>query len=105
MKHGATERYRPRMLSDLGQWDIDPLKLKIYGMVAEGKEITEAVITDARVLVREEVPPHVAAEGEDNGLGFVIIYPGRSRRLNHCPLVDPGISALPTHSPSALGRC
>lgn len=76
MTQGTTELYRPRSVSDLGFWDVAPLKLKIYGIAAEGKEVTETMITDARAFVSAEVPPLVAAEGEDNGLGFVIIHPG-----------------------------
>ncbi len=76
MAYGGTELYHPRAVSDLGFWDIDPLKLKVYGIVAEGQEVTREVIADARAFVTEEVPPLVAAEGEDNGLSFVIIHPG-----------------------------
>ncbi|WP_299391566.1 hypothetical protein [Pelagibius sp.] len=76
MTIGGTELYRPRAVSDLGLWEIAPLTLKVYGIAADGQEITEALIRDARSFVGLEVPPLVAAEGEDNGLGFVIIHPG-----------------------------
>lgn len=76
MHQGVTELYRPRQVSNLGRWDIDPLTLKVYGIVADGKEITQTVIDDARSFVSAEVPALVKAEGEDNGLGFVIIHPG-----------------------------
>ena len=47
-------------------WDIEGLKLKISGeMVAQGQR-----------FLREEVLPVVAAEGDDDGLGFVILHPG-----------------------------
>lgn len=76
MKQGVTELYRPRAVSDLGLWEIAPLTLKVYGLVADGQQITDAAIDDARSFVNEDVPPLVAAEGEDNGLGFVIVHPG-----------------------------
>ncbi len=76
MKHSVTERYRPRAVSDLGVWDVAPLKLKVYGILADGQEMTEQVVDTAQSFVGTEVPPLVAAEGEDNGLGFVIIHPG-----------------------------
>lgn len=76
VKPGAAELYRPRAVSDLGLWEIDPLQLKAYGLVAGSRQITEAMIDEARAFVSTEVPPLVTAEGEDNGLGFVILHPG-----------------------------
>ena len=76
MNRGATELYRPRAVSDLGLWDISPLRLKVYGIVADGKDVTDAAINEAYSFASEELPPLVAAEREDNGLGFVIIHPG-----------------------------
>ncbi len=76
MTDGTTELYSPRAVSDLGLWDVGPLRLKVYGIVADGKELTDETINDAYVFVCAEVPPLVAAEGEDNGLGFVIMHPG-----------------------------
>jgi len=76
MNRGATELYRPRAVSDLGLWEIAPLTLKVYGLVADGKEVTEAAINEAYSFVGEEVAPLVAAEGEDHGLGFIVIHPG-----------------------------
>ena len=76
MNQGARELYRPRAVSDLGLWNVGSLTLKVYGIVADGKEVTDETLNDAYAFVSEEVPPLVAAEGEDNGLGFVIIHPG-----------------------------
>lgn len=76
MTIGAVELYRPRAVAHLGIWEIGDLKLKVYGVVADGKELTASMIDDANSFVRHDLPPLVAAEGGDNGLGFVIIHPG-----------------------------
>ncbi len=70
------EIYQPRAVSDLGLWEIEGLKLKVYGLMAQNKEITRAMVTHGQSFVRDEVLPVVAAEGDSNGLGFVIIHPG-----------------------------
>ncbi len=70
------EVYRPRTVSDLGLWEIGTLQLKVYGIVAEGQRLGKAVVEDAYSFAAGDVPPLVEAEGEDNGLGFVIIHPG-----------------------------
>lgn len=70
------EVYHPRAVSDHGVWDVGPLQIKAYGLLAEGKKITDEMLSKARLFLREDVLPRVAAEGEDNGLGFVIIHPG-----------------------------
>jgi len=76
MTTGPIESYRPRAVTELGLWSIDGLQLKVYGIAADRKEITDSTINFARSFVSDEVPPLVAAEGDDNGLGFVIIHPG-----------------------------
>ncbi|MDX3975263.1 hypothetical protein [Shinella sp.] len=76
MNAGATELYRPRAVQHLGLWQVDPLTLKVYGVVADGKDVTGAMLDDAKAFVSQALPPLVAAEGQDNGLGFVIIHPG-----------------------------
>lgn len=76
MNSNITELYQPRAVSDLGVWDIGGLRLKVYGIIADGRGMTECTVADARTFVSDEVPPLVAAEGDDNGLGFVIIHPG-----------------------------
>lgn len=70
------EIYAPRAVSDLGLWEIEGLAFKVYGLLAEGKDITDEMVTLGRSFLRDEVLPVIAAEGEDNGLGFVIIHPG-----------------------------
>lgn len=76
MSTANTELYRPRRIEHLGIWKIDGLDLKIYAILAEGKELSEIMIDDAKLFVSHALPPLVAAEGEDNGLGFVVIHPG-----------------------------
>ncbi|MXN67364.1 hypothetical protein GR183_20855 [Stappia sp. GBMRC 2046] len=70
------EVYCPRGVSNLGQWEIGGLQFKIYGLVAEEKTIDETTVSFAQSFVREEVVPLVEDEGDDNGMGFVIIHPG-----------------------------
>lgn len=76
MTSGAIEIYRPRPVSDLGQWDIGGLRLKVYGLVADDKTVDEATMAIAQAFVRQDVLPRVTEEGEDNGMGFLIIHPG-----------------------------
>jgi hypothetical protein len=76
MNSETIEIYRPRDVSNLGQWDIGGLKLKVYGLVADNKKIDHAMVTLAQSFVRQEVLPRVVDEGDDNGMGFVIIHPG-----------------------------
>ena len=68
--------YHPRKVSNLGIWEVGSLQLKVYGILAEGQKITEVLLNEARAFADTELPDLVAAEGEDNGLGFVIIHPG-----------------------------
>ncbi len=68
--------YHPRKVSNLGIWEVGSLQLKVYGILAEGQKITEALLYEARAFADIELPDLVSAEAEDNGLGFVIIHPG-----------------------------
>lgn len=70
------EQYLPRPVTDLGNWDIHGLKYKVYGITAKGKEISETLLDDARRFIATEVSVLIRAQGEDNGLGFVVIHPG-----------------------------
>jgi hypothetical protein len=76
MTTGPIELYRPRAVAQLGMWEVGYLKLKVYGVVVVGKELTSSMIDDAHSFVAQDLPPLVLAEGDDNGLGFVIIHPG-----------------------------
>lgn len=76
MNSETIEIYRPRSVSNLGQWAIGGLQLKVYGLVADNKKVDETMVLLAQSFVRKDVLPRVADEGDDNGLGFVIIHPG-----------------------------
>lgn len=71
-----TERYKPRAVTDLGNWEVGSLRVKVYGILADGQNLTEAIVDDARAFALRDMPPLVAAQGEDNGLGFIVIHPG-----------------------------
>lgn len=70
------EIYKPRVVSDLGSWELGPLKFKVYGLLAGGKEVTDEMATHGQRFIQEDVLPAVAREGDSNNLGFVIIHPG-----------------------------
>lgn len=76
MKSRTIKVYRPRPVSDLGEWLIGGLALKVYGLVADGKAVDDALLALAQSFVQQDVLPRVADEGQDDGLGFVILHPG-----------------------------
>lgn len=76
MNSKPIEIYHPRSVSNLGQWDIGGLKLKVYGLVADNKKVDGPMVTLAQSFVQQDVLPRVTDEGDDNGMGFVIIHPG-----------------------------
>ncbi|MEO1161339.1 MAG: hypothetical protein AAFW74_12955 [Pseudomonadota bacterium] len=68
--------YQPRAVSSLGVWQIGHLRLKVYGIIANGQELTDDLVSKAHGFAQRDLPALVTAEGEDDGLGFVIIHPG-----------------------------
>lgn len=76
MNSGAIEIYRPRYVSNLGEWGIGSLNFKVYGLVSDNKKVDEDMLTIARSFVQRDVLPRVADEGDANGMGFLIIHPG-----------------------------
>ncbi len=78
MNSKAIEIYHPRAVSNLGLWDMMGLKFKIYGLVADNRRIDQTTLNLAQAFVRADVLPRVASEGDDNGMGFVIIHPGEA---------------------------
>lgn len=70
------EVYQPRAVSNLGVWHIGDIRLKVYGIAADGQELTDGIVRKAQGFARRELPALMAAVGEDDGLGFVIIHPG-----------------------------
>ncbi len=63
-------------MSGLGVWQIGHLRLKVYGITAEGQNLSDSIVSKAHAFAQRDLPPLVVAEGEDDGLGFVIIHPG-----------------------------
>ncbi len=76
MSNQSTEIYHPRAVSDHGTWIVGLLQFKVYGLLAEDKSITDNMLSKARKFVNDDVLPRVTAEGQDNGLGFVIVHAG-----------------------------
>lgn len=76
MNVGPIEVYHPRAVSDHGIWEIGSLQFKIYGLLARDKEVTHDMVSVAKEFLEQDVLGRVAAMGESNGLGFVIIHPG-----------------------------
>lgn len=76
MTDGPIEIYRPRVVSDLGNWIIGSLQLKVYGLLAEEKNINAEMETKAKRFIEIEVLKRVSTMGESNNLGFIIIHPG-----------------------------
>ena len=73
---GPVEIYHSRPVSDLGVWDYGDLHLKVYGLLATGKTVSETDLSTARNFIADEVLSRVDQMGDSNGLGFVIIHPG-----------------------------
>ncbi len=68
--------YQPRAVSSLGIWRVGHLRLKVYGVTAGGQDLTDSIVGKAQVFAQRDLLPLVTAEGDDDGLGFVIIHPG-----------------------------
>ncbi len=76
MNRHVTEEYSPRSVSNLENWDVGPLKLKVYSIRAKEQFLTDQMVEDAYNFAKSDVPSRVAVAGDDNGLGFAIIHPG-----------------------------
>ncbi len=76
MSTGPVERYAPREITDLGVMDAGPLRLKVYGLMADDHVVTDAMIALAQSIANTQVVAKSEALGDGNGLGFVIIHPG-----------------------------
>ncbi len=70
------ELYRPRAATQVGVWQVEQTNFKVYGILADGKALTEEILLDADGFIRNELPACMKTEGAENGLGFVIIHPG-----------------------------
>ncbi|MBM7068935.1 hypothetical protein [Actibacterium sp. 188UL27-1] len=76
MTIGPTEAYRPRTVLRCGVWEVGPVRFKIYGLLADGQELTDEMSAAAEQFLQSGVLTRVDAMGDSNGLGFVIIHPG-----------------------------
>ncbi len=76
MNTGPVEIYHERPVSELGVWEYGDLHLKVYGLLATGKTVSETDLSTARNFIAEEVLSRVDQMGDSNRLGFVIIHPG-----------------------------
>ena len=54
------------------------LVFKVYSIVADGRQVSAALIEEARTFVSRDVPPIAALEGASDGVGFVILHPGET---------------------------
>lgn len=73
---GPHELDHPRQVRHLGLWPVDTMQFKAYGLLAEGKDISDEMITQAKLFLEQEVLIRVRDMGDSNGLGFVIVHPG-----------------------------
>ena len=76
MGTATTELYEPRHLSNMGKWRIGSLDLKVYGIAASGRHISDEMIDDARQQVKAEIVELVASFGGSNDVGFAIFHAG-----------------------------
>jgi hypothetical protein len=76
MNANPIEIYHPRVVSNHGIWDIGTMQFKVYGLLAEGKTLTDEMKSDAKQFLQAEVLDRVAKMGDSNDLGFIIIHPG-----------------------------
>ncbi|MEM7033899.1 MAG: hypothetical protein AAF629_30435 [Chloroflexota bacterium] len=69
--------YHPRKVTtDLGIWEAASRKFKVYGILADGQEITKEIIENAKSYVFNDSDQIIGAGPKDDGLGFIIIHPG-----------------------------
>lgn len=76
-KTRTIEPYRPRAVVDLGLWDIEPLRLKVYGIRYDGDTIDDALVTAARTVVEARVAES-APRTLHHGLGFAGVHQGKT---------------------------
>lgn len=76
VQDGPIELYRPRAVAYRGIWRAGNIRFKIYDLLAEGQAVCADTVAAARWFLDGEVLDRVAAMGESNGLGFVILHPG-----------------------------
>ena len=73
---GPIERYKSRALNRAGTWQVGQTCFKVYGLLAQGRDLTSEIMQDAEDFVRRDVDLAIVKEGAENGAGFVIVHPG-----------------------------
>jgi len=69
--------YAPRRIAYLDLWAVEDVRLKAYGITLDGDSALDPeLVVAARDGVAATVPAAAAAEGEDTGLGFVVVHVG-----------------------------
>ena len=76
MDFGPLETYHHRKITDLGIWEREAVKFKVYGLLATNKLITSDMSVTAECFIDDEVLNRIEEMGDSNGLGFIIIHPG-----------------------------
>ena len=72
--------YQPRRFSHCGLWIIDGLSCKTYTIEKPGCTTVETSLRDrARDYLEDALPGLRQREGEDHGLGYVIVHAGEQR--------------------------
>ena len=72
------ETYTPRAVKNLGLWKVGDIQFKIYGLLAEGRQVTDDMKIKSRDLIETGALPRAKSFGDSNELGFVIIHPGET---------------------------
>lgn len=70
------EIYHKRQVEALAPWRFEGITLKVYGLLARGKTLSDEMLEAGRGFVENTVLPAVEIEGNSNGLGFAIVHPG-----------------------------
>lgn len=76
MSTKPTATYRPRTVAVKGIQRVGPIEIKTYGLSADGRTVTDAMMSTSQHFLEAEVLPRAAATGDSTDLGFVIVHPG-----------------------------
>lgn len=69
--------YRPRYIVFDDVWEIDGLNLKVYLITEErAKVIPQIIFSSAREHIAASLPAARMQEGQDHGLGYMVIHMG-----------------------------
>ena len=68
--------YAARFFGRLPAWSVEDLQLKVYSITKDDRLVSRDIITAARSYVKDDLPPAVGAEGESEGVGYIILHEG-----------------------------